>query len=78
MHLPAVPDRKMVGQDLLANENEAVFAEMAVRRGVVDIFDDVVIFAVPRFEKIRQRGEIIEFLEIVAAMRACRPGQHGA
>src|SRR5450755_3475555 len=42
VHLPVVSDRKMVGQDLFADEAE--FAEMAIAGGgVVDIFDNVVV-----------------------------------
>ncbi len=77
VHLPVVADRKMVGQDLFADEDEAVFAEMAIGEAVVDIFDDVMVgLRTPR-EKAREFIEALEFFEIVPAMRTCRPGQNG-
>ena len=74
MQLPVAPDREMIGQDLVVDEDEAVFAEMAVARGVVDIFDQIAIAAMLS-QEIRERLQGLDPLEIVAAMRAGRPRQ---
>ena len=43
MHLPVVSDRQMIGQNLIADEDEAILPEMAVGGAIVDIFDQIVI-----------------------------------
>src|SRR5258708_23763221 len=64
----------MIGQHLFADEDEAVFAEMAIAGGVVDIFDDVmVVLRTPR-DKAREFIEALDFFEVVAAVSAHWPG----
>src|SRR5579863_1531605 len=72
VHLPVVSDRKVVRQDIFADEDEAVFAEMAVVGDVVDVFDDVVVVHRISRETARELIEALDFFEVVAAMCAYR------
>ena len=77
MHLPAVRDRKMVRQDLIIDENEAIFPEISVRGAVVGVFDEIAI-GIGRLRQVgREFGRVVDLFEIVAAMGPDRPGQDG-
>jgi hypothetical protein len=77
VNFPVLADRKMVRQDFAVHEDEAVLAEISVRRAIIDILDQVLVGAGCSLQKRREIGEAFDLFEIIPAMRACRTGQHG-
>src|SRR6201999_892478 len=77
MHLPVVSDREVVRQNLIADENEAIFAKMTVSGAIVGIFDQIMIGIGVHCQKSCKFGGVFDLFEIVAAMRSNRPGQNG-
>ena len=77
MHLPAIRDRKMIRQDLIIDENEAVFPEISIAGTVIGVFDEIAV-GVGRVRQIRREfGRPVDLFEIVAAMGPDWPRQDG-
>ena len=77
MQLPVGADRQMIRQNLATDEDEAIFAEIAVGRAIVDIFDQIAVVGGGLRQKGREFGRIFDLFKIIAAMRPDRPGQNG-
>jgi hypothetical protein len=77
MHLPAVRDREVIGQDLAVHEDKAVFAKIAVGRTIVDIFDEIAVAIRLLRQRRRELGRVFDLFEVVSAMGPGRPDQHG-